>query len=421
MPLPLHLPTIQNWSCHSCGGCCRQHAIEITEEERQRIVAQNWTPAEGVPADRPLFVRMGLFPWSRRYRLGHQADGACVFLNEAGRCRIHAKFGEPAKPLACRIYPYAFHPAGKAITVSLRFSCPSVVANRGRAITEQKGDLKTLERLVVPEGAERMPPPEISPGQRLDWTDTLKLVDQLDRLLSSEGAPVTIRLLHALKFVDLLGQSRFEKIRGPRLNEFVDIVGEAAVGEAPSDLSTLPEPSQTGRMQFRLLAAQYARKDTYADRGGIANRWKLFRAAWTFARGKGLVPSLQEFFAAVPFADLEQPFGRISSEVDELLTRYLRVKVQGLHFCGPAYYGVPLVEGFRSLALIVPVVFWLARWLAAGAGRKRLETDDVARALEIADHHHGYSPAFGQSSFRGRVRLLARLEDIAKLVAWYGR
>ena len=54
--------------------------------------------------------------WSRRYRLGHQADGACVFLDERGLCRIHAKFGEQAKPLACRIYPYAFHPAGKKIT-----------------------------------------------------------------------------------------------------------------------------------------------------------------------------------------------------------------------------------------------------------------------------------------------------------------
>lgn len=422
MPLPLQLPTIQNWSCHSCGGCCRQHAIEITEEERQRIISQNWMPAEGVPADRPLVVRLGLFPWSRRYRLGHQADGACVFLDDAGRCRIHAKFGEPAKPLACRIYPYAFHPAGKSITVSLRFSCPSVVANRGRAVAEQKSDLKTLERLVVPEGAERMPPPEVAPGQRLDWTDTLKLVDRLDHILAADAVPMTVRLLRGLRFVELLGQSRFEKIRGPRLNDFVEIVGEAAQAEVPPELSMLAEPSKTGRMQFRLLAAQYARKDTFADRqGGIANRWRLFRTAWIFARGTGLVPPLQEVFKEVPFADLEQSFGALSPEVDEILTRYLRVKVQGLHFCGAAYYGVPLVEGFRSLALVVPVVLWLARWLAAGAGRKRLETDDVARALAIADHHHGYSPAFGQSSFRGRVRLLARLDDISKLVAWYGR
>jgi lysine-N-methylase len=104
-----------------------------------------------------------------------------------------------------------------------------------------------------------------------------------------------------------------------------------------------------------------------------------------------------------------------------MLIRYLRVKIQGLHFCGPAYYDLPLTEGFQSLALVLPVVLWLARWLAAGQGRTSLEHDDVARALSLADHHHGYSPAFGQRGFRSRVRLLARLDDMTRLIAWYNR
>src|SRR5579863_3499514 len=129
--LPLQLPTIQNWCCHNCGGCCRQHAIEITQEEYERIKGQGWTGQPGYGPEQPLFEWHAGPPWKKRYRLAHRSDGACVFLNEQGLCRIHAKFGEPAKPLACRVYPYAFHPAGKEITVSLRFSCPSVVANRG--------------------------------------------------------------------------------------------------------------------------------------------------------------------------------------------------------------------------------------------------------------------------------------------------
>jgi lysine-N-methylase len=422
MPLPLQLPTIQNWSCHSCGGCCRQHSVEITPEERARITSQNWTADDGVPSHRPLFVRLGLFPWSPRYRLGNQADGACVFLDERGMCRIHGKFGEAAKPLACRIYPYAFHPAGGKITISLRFSCPSVVANRGKPIVEQKQELKLLEGLVVPEGAERTRPPEVAPGQRLDWPDTLKISGALDELLAEEGAPIVVKLLRALRLVDLLGQSRFEKIRGPRLSEFLQIVGLAARADVPADLATIPEPSRTGRTQFRLLAAQYARQDNFAEQAkGLRNRWRLLWAAMRFARGKGLVPRLQEPFVEVPFADLEPSFGPLPADADEILTRYLRVKVQGLHFCGRTQSGEPMVEGFQSLALVVPVVFWIARWLAAGSGRKRLATEDVARALAIADHHHGYSGAFRRPGFRGRVRLLARLDDISKLTAWYGR
>ncbi|MBI3866749.1 MAG: YkgJ family cysteine cluster protein [Planctomycetia bacterium] len=422
MPPPLELPTIQNWSCHNCGGCCRQHAIEITAEERSRILSQDWGTDANIPRDLPLVVRAGVFPWSKRYRLGHQPDGACVFLDERGLCRIHAKFGEPAKPLACRIYPYAFHPAGKKITVSLRFSCPSVAANRGRSVAQQRDELKLLERLVVPDGAEKIPPPEISAGQRLDWNDTLSIVGRLDNLIATGAGGVALRLIRALKLVELIGQARFEKIRGPRLDEFLEIVSTAALGEAPADLADIPEPGRVGRMQFRLLCAQYARRDTFAEQNaGWRNRWTLFRAALRFTRGTGNVPALQPAFTEVPFADLEQPFGPLTPEIDEMLIRYLRVKLQGLHFCGRAYYNVPLIEGFQSLALVVPVVMWLARWLAAGQGRKQLVVDDALRALNIADHHHGYSPAFGHGGFRGRVRLLARLDDISKLAAWYSR
>jgi lysine-N-methylase len=175
-------------------------------------------------------------------------------------------------------------------------------------------------------------------------------------------------------------------------------------------------------VQFRLLTAQYVRKDTAADvQAGWRRRWELFRAVTRFSRGTGLVPPLQKSFVPVPFADLEQPFGPLPPEADEILSRYFRVKLEGMHFCGLAYYNVPVVEGFQSLALVLPAVLWTARWLARGAGRTALETDDVATALAVVDHHHGYSPALGQRNARRRVRMLAQLDDIAKLVGWYTR
>jgi lysine-N-methylase len=96
--------------------------------------------------DRPVIQQIG----RNRYRLAHQDDGACVFLDKKGLCRIHAKFGEPAKPLACRVYPYAVHPAGQQqLTVSLRFSCPSVVQNLGPAVASQRVELDQLSREIV--------------------------------------------------------------------------------------------------------------------------------------------------------------------------------------------------------------------------------------------------------------------------------
>lgn len=425
MPPPLELPTIQNWSCHNCGGCCRQHAVQITEAERLRITEQGWNESNGVPRGQPLFVWASGPPWAKRYRLAHQPDGACVFLDERGLCRIHARFGEPAKPLACRIYPYAFHPAGKRLALSLRFSCPSVAENKGRPVTAQRADLKELVRAVVPEGVERVPPPEISPGQRLDWPDFLRCVEVLDQSLAgkpNDGGSISLRVLRTLYWVGLLGQATFDLVRGDRLDDLLDLLTQAADADVPPRMEDFAEPSRTGRMQFRLLAAQYSRSDTVVGaRSGWRGRWRLFTAALRFTRGTGLIPAVDDKFKEVPFDALEPSFGPLPPQAEEMFTRYLRVKVQGLHFCGRAYYDVPFVEGFWSLALVLPVSLWLARWFAASDGRTSLTYGDVLRGLTTADHHHGYSPLFGQRGFRGRVRLLAKLDDISKLIAWYGR
>ena len=175
----LELPVLQNWSCHNCGGCCRQHLIEVTEAERQRILQQNWTAQEGV--HQPVMQWHSGPPWRKRYRLSHTADGGCVFLDEKGLCRIHAKFGEAAKPLPCRVYPFAFHPSGKSFAVSLRFSCPSVVANKGMAVTQRSSELRRMAEEVIPRGAEKSPPPLLTRSDRVDWSDLLPFVEALDR------------------------------------------------------------------------------------------------------------------------------------------------------------------------------------------------------------------------------------------------
>lgn len=417
----LQLPTIQNWSCQSCSGCCKQHGIFITPEEKQRIEDQNWTEADGIPADQPVFVKMGGGLRKTWWRLAHQPDGACVFLDKKGLCRIHGKFGEPAKPLACRIYPYAFHPAGKKVTVSLRFSCPTVVANGGRSILEQSKDVRSIARQVVPDNVTKAKPPEITPGQRLEWTDFHRFVDALDETFDQDDMPFLSRLLQAGMWIGLVEQSKFDSVLGDRLKEFLDIIVDAAQVEIPDSPEQIPEPSRVGRMQFRLLAGQYARKDTYASADGtLAGRMRLLRTALRLTKGQGSLPPIQDCFREVPFDRLEQPFG-VPKEADEIFTRYFRVKIQGIAFCGPAFYRVPLVEGFYSMMLVYPAVLWIARWLAASNDRSTLTVDDVAQAMTIADHHHGYSPAFGTWGFRRRVRTLAQLGDIARLAAWYSR
>lgn len=417
----LVLPVIQNWSCHNCSGCCRQHQIEITSEERARIEKQNWTTAEDIPENQPLFQTVGPV-WDRRQALAHQPNGACVFLNEEGLCRIHAKFGEAAKPLACRIYPYAFHPSGKRVAVSLRFSCPSVVSNLGKPLAENTGELKKIASLVVPDYARELDPPLVNAREKVSWPDFLQFVSALDHTLADSNASVCEKLCQALGWLKLVENARFEKVQGGRLKEFLDLIQDATAAEREAQLEgVVEEPSRTGRLHFRMLTAQYARKDTAVEiASGWKGRWRLLKAAVRFAQGKGTVPALQAAFNEVPFAAVESVSRQLPAEAEEIFTRYFRVKIQGLHFCGPAYYHLPLVEGFQSLTLIYPVVIWLARWLAVGEQRTHLSVGDISHALAIADHHHGYSPSLGTRTARHRIRQLSQLNDIIKLCQWYG-
>jgi len=420
---PLKLPTIQNWNCHNCSGCCKQHEIEVTTEEKERIEKQHWEQDASIPAGQPVFVKIGLSPVGNRFRLAHQADGSCIFLDEKGLCRIHAKFGEPAKPLACQVYPYAFHPAGSEVAVSLRFSCPSVVTNLGKPVDQQSTAIQKIADQVLPKRYKTPSAPRLNAKESLGWPDTLKVVDALDQIFAATDSGFLINLLRAIAWTELIEQSRFETIRGQRMDEFLELISQATIHELPNDLDlSRTAPSRMGAIQFRLLAAQYARKDTFAgDSRGVMRRFSLLLSALKFASGRGDIPRLQDRFSAVPFSKLEEPFGELPPECEKLFIRYYRVKIQGLHFFGAAYYDIHLVEGFYHLALMFPAIMWIARWLAVGAGRSILLPEDVNEAMSIADHHHGYSPVFGLPHFRSRVRNLSRSQDIKKLISWYGQ
>lgn len=415
--ISLELPTIQNWSCHNCGGCCRQHAIYITEAEEQRITGQNWTDLPDWPAGQSAFVADG--PRGQK-RLATRSDGSCVFLDEKGLCRIHARFGEPAKPLACQIYPYAFHPAGDGLTVSLRFSCPSVVRNLGEPVANQQKHLVQLARQVLPNNYKPLPPPELIRGQSVDWPVFLDCVDAIDAMLELQDTPLVLRLRRILEWSSLLEQAPIPHLTGDKLKAMIELLYAECEHRIPDVPPTAIEanPTAVGRKLFRLAAGQYARHDTLAVKPTLKMRWDFLWSGLRYARGKGLTPTPHRKLSAVSFAALDQSFGGLTPEMDHLLTRYLRVKVQGLHLCGRAAYGESLIDGMQTMALVTSVILWISKWVAASQGRNRWSLDDLVEALTIVDHNHAYSPAFGTRSSLSRVRMLQQLGDLSRLLIW---
>lgn len=421
MTMPVRsLPVAQNWDCNGCGACCRSYHVPVSAAERARIDAQGWEADPDLGAG-PRYVPAG----RGEFHLAHRPDGSCVFLGPDSRCRIHAKFGPAAKPLACRVYPFVLVPAGDHWRVGLRFACPTAADDKGRPLADHLPEVRGYAEQLEADAPEAVgaPPTPLEPGRVVPWADLGRVAGVLGQLLGDTRQPLERRWRVVLQLVELAKGLKLDgpkPVTGGKLADLLAALGKAAAEETPKDPAEVPRPGWAGRMVFRQVAAVYARKDHGADKG-TAQRTPVgrLRAALAFARGWGRIPRVHARVpAGVRFAAAETPAGPLSRASDALLTRYYRLKVESLQFCGPTNFGVPFWEGVLSLALTFPAVLWLARVLAAG-GLTRDEA--VARALRIVDDNFGYNPLLGRGRQRFALRLVAGRGELARLVGWYSR
>jgi lysine-N-methylase len=392
-----------------------------------RIEAQGWSNEPQFQAI-PLFVRSGGWLTST-YRLNHRSDGACVFLGPDNRCRIHVKFGVAAKPLACRIYPYSLVPAGDHWKLGLRFACPSAAEDRGRPLAEHLAEAHDYAAaLLADENTNPIPvaPPVLQGSQRVPWGDVFRITTAISKLLANTTDTVERRWRKVLFLVSTLRLARFDgggdvkkAITGGRLSELLHVLSQAAEDEVPVSPDLVPPPGWVGRMVFRPLAALYARKDSGSERGSAqATAFGRLLAAIQFARGTGRVPPIHAAIPRATFADATQPLPELSDQVQSVLTRWARVKIESGQFCGPTNFGLGIWDGVESLATAFTAVMWLARVLTAG---QRATDDAVTLAVRIVDDNFGFNKLLGSARQRFALRLLSSRGELPKLVAFYGK
>ncbi len=416
MSVPLrNLPLIQNWSCHGCGDCCRIEAA-ISDEEKQRIEALDLANDPEVGA-KPWFTSGG---WgSRKWTLAHRPDGSCVFLTTGNRCRLQERFGAHVKPFACRLFPFVLIPAGDHWRVGMRFSCPSVAANRGQPMVDSAKDVAKLSRLLeqhVGRSADSAPTPLLDTGRELSWPDVCRLVQVLVEIVQDRGDRLERRLRKCLALARICGETRVEGLSGEQLTECLQLLRVGVDMEVPREAADLPPPSRLGRVLFRTLLAIFARRDRGMHRAsGIWRRLGRVRAGWRFVRGRGCVPRVNEFLAATSFAEVER-CSPMLPEIDETLERYYVVKLNSLQFFGPPNFDLPFWAGLDSLILTMPMILWLRRAIAGLSG-----VQAVQQAIELVDDHFAGNPLLGMPHIHFLQRTLAQRGELEKLVAWYGR
>jgi lysine-N-methylase len=413
--LPLKvLPTVERWDCHQCGICCRGSIVPLSDEDLERLASQQWSEREDLRGT-PVVTREHWL--GRDYRLAHRPDGSCVFLLPDGLCRIHKELGFDAKPLVCRMFPLQVVPRDGVAMLTLRRACPSAAADRGRPLAEQ---LDFAQKLAHERGLtdQEVSPPPLKPGEQRDWKAARRLLDSLHRQLTDERFPPVRRLVHALITCRLLEQAKTRQLSDKQLGELIDVLEASAPDEVGERFSDRQPPQHAAAVIFRQIAAEYVRlHPRYHVRPSWGQRIKLAIAAWRMVRGRGKLPQLHPQFPTATFEQLEEPLGRMDASLYQPFARFIEATSESWSYVLANRGGWSITESLRQLAIAYPVGLWLLRWASAGREPKLADVLDIITAL---DRGQGYGPLAGGQQ-RRRMRVLTSLDELPRLVAWYGR
>lgn len=405
----------QKWACHSCGDCCRTLVGHLFPAERERIDAQNWRETLGTEP----YVSVG-----RGHVLNKSADGACVFLDENNRCRIHARFGEAAKPLACRIFPFSARPVAEGWQISFRYDCPSAARSKGQPLHTYRAWLAKLLEELPREGSIGEEIALLGRGARAT-REELEITDgRVTRWLKRGEIALSGRVIAAARLTALLSAAQLKTVRGSRYAELVDVL----VGVLPGQLSD-PAGCCTARHRamLRQLAFTHAEHVTLGElrSGWFGRLWKRMqqlRKARRFLKGTGVVPPVPGIAGrSVSFAAVEavRPSPDGDRAITHLVTRYLLTRIAGRTIHGTGYYGWPVFDGYAALWLSVGAIGWLARCSAAGRGVEVIDFEDAERAVAIVDRAATRVPSLGTTAERLRTTWLRRDEGIPALLDAY--
>lgn len=415
------LPTQQGWDCHTCGSCCKEYQVSLTPDEAARIESLAQEMREELGGQ--VAVRRTGWGANQKVYLNHTQDGACVFLGDGGRCRLHARHGYESKPLPCRLFPWVLVPFGSKWAVSVRFACPSAAENKGRPIPAHTPELESFaEELVQREGVRQgpdgawVPPPNLDGITTLTWDKYGYIREKLLEGLS-ENRPTQVWLLISLRWIGHLSAiQKIEQLTVQKFRELGEILWKQALTEVEKDLqSPVVQPDALAGLVFRQCAAVRTRKD-HGPKKGVARDGVFARlgAILRFSVGRGKVPKLHGWLPDADFSIPEIPGFQWPKGYEEVLRRYYLIKVHSGQFAGTVHHRMSIRDGFSSLALTYPVICWIERLSGPSQAWETL-----IRALSIVDDHFGFNKVLGGFTQRVFLKVLATSGRLGKLIRWY--
>lgn len=399
--------------------------MQLSAEDLTRLESQRWEARLGEPVT--VEFRGARF-------LRQRDDGACVFLQPDGRCRVHAEFGFEAKPLACRIFPFSFAPQPEEARVGISFACQSVRENRGAALGSHLESLRGFQS-TLPEASR---PSVVRLAGRLEARreEMESLMGAVEAWLVRPDVAFDRRLDGLAWVSQQLMAATLERVRGERFRDLVDLL----FGSLPGELDHHPIEAPSKRQASLLRQAVFTRTEdpklgALQRRGRVMTVLSQFMRSRRFSRGRGAVPPIGlawprgatfERIEAITGAAMGNS-GQERAAIEELMERWLRASVLGGRAWGSGFYGWPMVDGLAALVLNAAAVGWLSKAHAAAVAPAAGVTPlvslaDVRAALGRIDRSAGRAPWLGGSAERLRLEYLARHDGLRRLVreTWFG-
>lgn len=382
--MKIHIAQDQRYSCLLCGRCCRRFHVLLQEPEIERLAALPWNEADHAPRD--FHFKLNGYRFFRR-----RDDGACVFLDEAGVCSMHRRFGFAIKALTCRGYPFNFASTFPGeISVLARMDCPAVLQNHGQLIREQRPDIEKLAReLHFGKGftAKQL--------QGLERHSVEMLRDQCQAIVREDTLSSDNMALLLMAFAD-----RMEKLGATFINDAQTMskVMPSIIENLKQELAELPQIGLGAyeRAYFRQWFTIYCRRDEESPDRGLRQR---LRRSLMIARNIGGGGNLRTFGREHPDLPLRQAgifapdrWQHSPATAWESYRRFLSARLDCLQFFGVSYYGAAFFTGLKALILSYPLVLCAARIHAANQKRRQIQADDVMYGVGAIDHAHGRSP-----------------------------
>ncbi len=386
-------PPEVRFTCSRCGDCCRGWHVVLGPGEAERLEALDWSGAApelaGISPGAPVPGELR----SSRLALARKADGACIYLGSRNQCRIHEAFGEAAKPLLCRLYPFGFFAVGERVAVDVSFACRAVSRDQGEPLSRRVPEWsRLLQGAPVAQTLHKFSKKYEVSGDLL-W----ELEHHLVSILSDESLSLLERVRTVFEF------NRLATTSDPR-TEAARTLRDVMVKGVLKQIRERPIEPDSGRMDktgravfFHLLFLSL--NPTPDELFGLAGKAREREVGFRVQAADGY-----KFPEAHPLVDNRESrttFGEVSRVAAgsvssapgaELLARYLRAKILGQRFMREGDAEVPFIEAVPRLLLLFPIAVWTAKALACERGAASVGEDDIRSALRLVDRSYGEVP-----------------------------